>query len=704
MVSILKSRTGFDAVGIRLKKENDFPYFFQEGFSEEFLSKENTIVECDEDGKFCEDTNCKICLECTCGLVVSGKTISSHPLFTESGSFWTNNSMPLLDLSIEDDPRHNPRNECMHQNYASIALVPIRSDDEIVGLIQFNDKQINRFTIEIVQMMEDIAAYVGSAISRKQAEKLFSEKREAANRKLKAREEYLFTILSTVQSGIVLIDKAEAAIKFVNFATTDMIGFPRDMQLIKQEIVGQKYFHFLKIDLDENVQGFESFESASVFEGKEGTLISLEGIAIPIVYNVSFMTFEERELFVVSFTNMSEMKKTQDELKKAKVIAEAANIAKSQFLSNMSHEIRTPMNGILGACAVLLEMNLTKKQHEFVTMLNSSGHDLMQIIGNILDFSKIEAGKMDVENFEFDLVEILQDRIKLLSLHAFNNELDLICKIDKDLPARFIGDGGKLIQVVTNLVGNALKFTKNGNVIVDVSILATEKSINSDNVKIIFKVQDTGIGIPASKCESIFKPFVQADGSTTRKYGGTGLGLTISRQLVELMGGEIGVESAEGKGSTFWFTVALVRAADDESAFQFVENKNIQKGIKRKRHILLVEDDLTSRIIAVSILEKIGYHVDFAINGLEAVKKLEAEKYDLVFMDHLMPIMDGLAATATIRSEESKVLNHDVIIIALTANAMKSDREKCLKAGMNDYLSKPLMVNELNDMLQKWLA
>ena len=412
----------------------------------------------------------------------------------------------------------------------------------------------------------------------------------------------------------------------------------------------------------------------------------------PVIYNGSRSN-------VITFMDISEKKKYEFKLSEAKnkaqksaELAEAAANAKSQFLANMSHEIRTPINAIMGLNELMYNTDLSEKQIDYTNKISSSSKILLQIINDILDFSKIEAGKLNIEKTDFFIENVLSQIMDVMELKAYEKGIELLLEIDETVPKKIVSDPLRIKQVLFNLISNAIKFTEHGNVKVKVELY---EELN-DDIELRFSVKDTGIGVEEEQLNGLFKPFTQADASTTRKYGGTGLGLVISKNIVEMMGGEIGASSVLGEGSEFYFTIRVNKSETDginvpneknkhKDLNQSLNNNILEDSLKGVK-VLLVEDNKINQLVANEILKSKGCKVDLADDGEIALKKLKSkEEYDIILMDLQMPNMDGYEATKEIRK-----FNKDIPIIALSADAMPGTKETVLDIGMNDYITKPI--------------
>ncbi|MDM8551694.1 response regulator, partial [Desulfobacterales bacterium HSG2] len=445
---------------------------------------------------------------------------------------------------------------------------------------------------------------------------------------------------------------------------------------------------------------------------------TLDGIPryVSVRWQVSPGYEETLSRVLVSLADISERKKSEDRLaavnvrleelvdKRTAALAKAAkkariaSKAKGDFLARMSHEIRTPLNAIINMTWLLSDTDMNPEQRDCVSTVLSASDILLTVINDILDFSKIEAGKLDLEITDFSIGDVIAETVSILKIPADEKKLALTCRTDRDVPTHLRGDPVRLRQILLNLANNAVKFTEKGEITVCVS---GEKESGA-GVLLRFSVTDTGIGIPKDRVSSVFESFSQADVSTTRKYGGTGLGLAISKRLAEMMGGEIGAESEEGKGSTFWFTACFEKvpegreiiAGPGAGLFPAEEDSPLSGEQRQGLRILLAEDSEMNRKVALGVLEKLGFSADVARNGGKAVEMLGTDHYDLVLMDIRMPETDGLEATRIIRDPESGVHSHGIPIIAMTADATAEDRKKCVRAGMNDYVSKPFRPGE----------
>ena len=696
----------------------------------------------------------------------------------------------------------------------------VRGAVEVSYLQQRPDLGEGPFLAEERRLINTIARTLGEAVRRREAEQV-----------AKRLQDQIGYILDATNTGIDIIDP-EFNIRYINPEWQKHYGDP----------TGRKCYEYF---MDRS----EVCPDCGIVEALKTKQPAVTEEVLPKEGNrpiqVTTMPFQEENgdwLVAEVNVDIAERKRVEEELRRAKVQAEAANKAKSEFLANMSHEIRTPMNGIIGMTGLLLDSELDDEQQMYTEAVRTCGDTLLQVINDILDFSKIEAGKLEFDALDFDLRATAEDIIDILAGKAEEKGLNFSCFIDPNVPSLLRGDPGRLRQVLINLANNAVKFTERG----EVAISATLAEETDTHVTVRFAVRDTGIGIPADRIDGLFESFSQVDASTTRKYGGTGLGLAICKQIVELMSGQIGVDTREGSGSTFSFTVVLEKqpadrrhaqvelgdienarvlivddnptnrhvlaryleswrcrvavaaspeqavaelraAVDEDDPFQIalldllmpgmdggalgrlikedprlrdvvlvmltsaggrgeakrlcesgfaayllkpvkqsqlldclqtvagrptggqqepsrpvVTRHSIPDDRRRRVRILLAEDNPANRKVALRILErKLGYRADAVPNGKEVLEVLQREDYDLVLMDCQMPEMDGYEATGAIRDPGSAVRDHDIRIIAMTANAMKGDRERCLAAGMDDYVSKPITPQDLADVIER---
>jgi len=498
---------------------------------------------------------------------------------------------------------------------------------------------------------------------------------------LKVSEEQHRLLFEKNPTPMLICSLDTLSILAVNDLVISKYGYSREefmkmtiTDLHKQIDYNDVILHTKEISGDDNI-------SEWVHVLKDSSEIDVKLIAKSIKYN-------EKSARLVSINDVTEVNKYQDQLITSKQDAERSKELQSQFLSNMSHEIRTPMNGIMGITRILQKSKLNKEQHHFLNAIIKSSENLMVIINDVLDFSKIEAGKVVIENAKFDLSDALDVVQEILVVKAEEKGIYLTVNKEEKVPQFISGDSVRLNQILINLVGNAIKFTEKGGVSIKVNTINS----SDDKINLRFDIRDTGIGIPSDKIDSIFQSFTQASSSTTRTHGGTGLGLTISKQLIEMQNGKMSIESEEGKGSTFSFELefeTVVQAEKSENELRVVARSNDKiLGDLNGIDILLVEDHPINQMLAIKVLEDWGFNVDLAENGLIALEKVGLKAYDLVLMDISMPEMDGYEATREIRSGKH-CENSDLPIVAMTASALIGENQKCYKAGMNDYITKP---------------
>lgn len=513
---------------------------------------------------------------------------------------------------------------------------------------------------------------------------------------LKKKEEMFRTVVENQGEGVGVVDENENFI-FANPAANRIFG------LENGELIGKNLRDFstseqLKIFLEQTEQrkGGEKGTYEAEILRKDGKTRTLQVTATPRVSK----TGEYLGAFGI-FVDITDLKKTENDLKKAKEIAERANRSKSDFLAFVSHEIRTPMSGVIGVTDLLLETSLNSKQKYLVDMIRISGENMMLLLNDILDFSKLEYGKFKLEIMTISLSETIEESLKLFSPAAHEKKIGMSYHIKKGVPNFVKTDNKRLKQILANLLSNAIKYTEHG----DIELKIETRKKFADNVELVFSVKDSGVGISEELQKKLFTPYEQEEEIITRKYQGTGLGLAICKKMTELLGGNIWVESKKGAGTVFYFTI---KAGLSEEYISFFETDRQKNTVKREEsllsekypfRILVAEDNMINRKLMLKILESFGYSAMIASNGREVLEIVENEPVDLIFMDIQMPEIDGFEATKIICEKIPK--KNRPKIIALTANALEGDRERCLEVGMDDYISKPIRKDDLYNIIDK---
>lgn len=560
-------------------------------------------------------------------------------------------------------------------------------DDEVGKLSQaFND------------MAELLSIHINS-LEEKVRER--TKELENTNLALKRSEGDIRLLLDSTAEAIYGID-LEGNCTFCNASCLRVLGYQDQNELIGKNMHWQ--IHYKCKDgtpySAENCKIFQAFIKGEGSHVDDEVFWRADGTSFPVEY-YSYPQFRDGQVVgaVVTFTDITERLKVKNELINAKLRAEAANKAKSEFLATMSHEIRTPMNGIIGFLQILEQTELNDKQKEYINTIKTSTDTLLAVINDILDISKIEAGKLELERILFDIRETVETTVHSFTAQTRKKGLELNVLIRSDIPQFALGDPTKLRQVLGNVINNAVKFTDQGEVFIEVSLNKETET----GIELLFTIKDTGIGMTTEEISKLFKPFTQVDSSSARKYGGTGLGLAICKSIVEMMQGKIDVASEKGKGTKLSFTVFLEKSGEEFNkighgtfATKDTTRDQHQSGLK----ILLAEDNEINIKVFVELLKKAGFGCDLALNGEEAVRACLEKEYDLIFMDCQMPVLDGYEATRQIRKIEGK--GKHPVIIAITAYAMESDVEKCFQAGMDDFLSKPFRREDLMNIIKKY--
>ena len=801
VLAALKTRTGFDAVGIRLKKGDYFPYFVQQGFSSDFMLTENTLDERGAAGGVCFDKDGNISMECTCGLVISGKTVPSSQFFTSGGSFWTNDSFPLLELPACQDPRLHPRNECIRQGYASVALIPIRTKNIITGLLQFNDRRKGCFARNTVEILEGIAAHIGEGIMRRQAEDMLREsesrhskmvanigdviviidqyginkykspniekwfgwraedlvgvsawtnvhiddsdavnkfiisllsepgaarttefryrckdgsyrwieftgvnllhdadiqgilgnyhditERKRAEEVLTASETSYRRLFESAKDGILILDAETGKITNVNPFLIEMLGYSKE-QFIEKEIWEIGFFK----DIVANQDKFLELQQKEYVRYDDLPLETADGRKMNVEFVSNVYPVNNHKVIQCNIRDITQRKLAEKELIKARDKAEESDRLKSAFLSNMSHEIRTPMNGILGFTELLKEPHLTgEEQQTYISIIEQSGTRMLNTINDIISISKIESGQMEVSISATNINEQIEYIYNFFKPEIEQKGMQISLK--NTLPAKeavIKTDREKIYGILTNLVNNAIKFTFAGSI---------EFGYEKKGGFLEFFVKDTGIGIPKDRQDAVFERFIRINMDDNRAFQGSGLGLSISKAYVEMLGGRIWMESEEGRGSAFYFTIPYNPAHEEKNVIKNIISADEKNDPIKPLKILIVEDDERSEILITIIVNKFSREILKAGTGVEAVAACRNNPdLDLVLLDIAMPEMNGYEAARQIRQ-----FNKDVIIIAQTAFALSGEREKIIAAGCNDYISKPFSKTSLISLLKKY--
>ena len=617
----------------------------------------------------------------------------------------TQQSQWLRELPVSADcPRVASARAC---GLKSALAFPVIAQGEIVGVFEMFSTDVADPDDSLLQALNGIGNQMGQFIERKTVENQLWQTNALQKAILESAN---YTIISTTTDGTIVTFNRTAEQK-TGYTTPEMIGKQTPAIIhVPEEVVARA--RELSRELGREIlPGFETFVAKAALgeaDEREWTYVRKDATQFPVRLSITALFNERGEItgYLGVGSDITEQKQAAEELLQAKNAAEAASRAKSDFLATMSHEIRTPMNGIIGMSSLLLDTALQPKQREMVDAVRHSGDALMTIIEDILDFSKIEARKLELIEEAFRLDAVIRGVVDLLHHRAAAREIDLLVNIEPDVPTTLVGDPGRLRQILMNLVGNGIKFTDEGKITIDVKRI---ESPPHGPVTIEMSVTDTGIGMTPEQQAQLFQPFMQVDSSTTRRFGGTGLGLAISKRLVELMGGEIGVESERHAGSRFWLRLPMPVALTNEVPLAEEEDSSSTESISTsapegaKPRLLVVEDNEVNARMAMMMLEKHGYPAEVARDGEEAVDRFASGVYDAILMDCHMPLLDGYEATRAIRVIEASPnwLRPRCRIIAMTANVMTGERERCLEAGMDDYLSKPLRARPLTEALNR---
>ncbi|MFN0032011.1 MAG: ATP-binding protein [Flavobacteriales bacterium] len=506
-------------------------------------------------------------------------------------------------------------------------------------------------------------------------------------KEMKMKEKLMRDMVSKTENSIFLVD-IYGNILDMNDRALEMFGYSRDEMVDKDFKILRKH-DLNEAELDEGLKALD----AEKFWVQRTMLLRKNLEPFHARISISLLKHGRSRMMIYRVQDTTELKKYEEQIVEEKEKAQTAAKSKAQFLAVMSHEIRTPLNGVIATASLLQREDLSYEQMEYVETIKRSGDSLLMLINDILEFSKMESGKMQLDAHNSSVRDMVGDVTDLLKPHAESKGVKLQVETDQDVPDQLWMDGHRLKQVLLNLMGNAIKFTAKGSV----KVKCENVGINKREVMLKFTVKDSGIGIPEAKLPELFQTFTQVDSSTSRKYGGTGLGLVISKQLVELMQGTISVKSREGLGTEFSFTLKCELAHEGEGKDALAMDELIEKDISRLK-VLVAEDNDINKQVFHFMLQNLKVETDFAENGAEVLEKCAANNYDIIFMDMQMPVMDGLEATHQLRARQG----YQPIIVAISANSYAEDRRLCTEAGMNDFLSKPFDMSHLKAILYKW--